>query len=116
LRLGDGRLVVIPFAAEQVAPDYWQTVIAGMAQAGQPIALIPDYVNQRNAAALARLTWAGARWGSRDTGAGHTQNDLATSLRTTTQPRWLATLAPQDMRPKGLTFNEAQGGCTGQRF
>jgi hypothetical protein len=33
--------VVIPFAAEQVAPDYWQTVIAGMAQAGQPIALIP---------------------------------------------------------------------------
>ena len=109
LRLDDGRLLVMPFAAERAPGAFWQELASRMRDAGAPIVLVPDFVDPHGMDRLAGGAWAAALWGDRGSGAGAAQARFAAQAMTAGYPRWLATLAPQDFRPKDLTAWEADG-------
>ncbi|MDE8650482.1 endo-1,3-alpha-glucanase family glycosylhydrolase [Novosphingobium album (ex Liu et al. 2023)] len=112
MRTADGRLVIMPFAADARDAAFWTGFAQAMAKAGEPIALIPDFVDSRSSAALAGISAAGATWGSRAKSAGDGQRGFAASVLRQGYPAWVATAAPQDMRPKSLVAQEAQGSLS----
>lgn len=109
LRLPDGRLLVMPFAAERASATFWQELASRMHSAGVPIALVPNFVNARTLDQYAQQSWAAALWGDRGSGAGATQARFGAQAREAGYPRWLATLAAQDFRPKDLKAWESDG-------
>lgn len=109
MRLKDGRLLVMPFAAERQPPEFWRKLSRIMAEAGTPIALVPDFVDGRNQEVLAPLSYAAAIWGGRDRYAAAGQAQFAGWTRRAGYSGWFATAAPQDMRPKSLMLHEAGG-------
>jgi hypothetical protein len=109
LRLADHRLLVLPFAAEARPPAFWAELSALMAQSGEPIALVPDMVDTKTLASLVPYAHWAAVWGTRDAQAGAAQTDLARLAAQNHLFGWLATLAPQDMRPKDRAYTEAEG-------
>lgn len=112
LRTADGRLLVMPFGAERRGPEFWEEVGRIMAKQGQRIALIPDFVNPTSSAKFAGISAAGAMWGARDATAGNLQRRFAGDLLGRGYPAWVATAAPQDMRPKSLFAHEAAGSAS----
>lgn len=109
LRLPDGRLLVMPFATERASSTFWQELASRMRSAGAPIALVPNFVNARTMDQYAGQAWAAALWGDRGSGAGATQTRFGAQALNAGYPRWLATLAPQDFRPKDLMAWETDG-------
>ena len=108
-RLSDGRIVVSAFAAERRSAAFWQSALTTLATMGYRIALVPMPVGgwAGNASHFAGVPIYGASsWGTR-TVIG------AAGLRTAADAPhaaglvWMSPVAPQDSRPKDLTFVEA---------
>lgn len=108
-RLSDGRMLVMPFGSENVPPAYWIELSRAMKKAGTPIALAMDFVNPARLEQYAGHSWAFGAWGVRTSNAGTYQLRLADKAKQAGYARWIATLAPQDMRPKDLIMTEADG-------
>lgn len=108
-RDSNGRLVVMPFRAEAREPRFWRTLIARMAEAGEPIAFIPNFVDPSRAGQFAEFSASVSRWGSRDANAGLVQRSFGARANERGYPAWMATAAPQDFRPKSRLMFEAQG-------
>jgi hypothetical protein len=107
--LSDGRKLVMPFASEHVSPGYWKEFTKVLAQDGYDIALAHDFIDPNNMASYARESWAATRWGTRDLSSGDVQNDFHARAQRAGYERWIATVAPQDMRPKDLIMAESEG-------
>jgi hypothetical protein len=109
LRDSRGLLVVMPFHAESRDPSFWRDLSRRMADAGEPIALIPDFVNPAGFGQYAEVSASVALWGARDASAGTAQRQFGQHAARSGYPSWIATAAPQDMRPKGGFMFEAEG-------
>ncbi|MCB2048956.1 MAG: hypothetical protein KDE32_12125 [Novosphingobium sp.] len=108
-RSADGRLVVMPFKAEAQPPQFWKELSDRMAQAGEPIAFIPIFVNPSQAGQYAGISAAASRWMTTSANSGPAQGNFGKAMLRQGYPAWIAAAAPQDSRPKdGFTF-EARG-------
>jgi len=107
-RLADGRLLVAPFAPENMGPQYWQSVLADLGRRGIRTAFIPILLNwRRQAPAFAPLSYAMSAWGERDvdTIEGRGFRGFFTAMAPDTSLVMMP-VAPQDVRPKVLRFWE----------
>jgi hypothetical protein len=118
-RLPDGRLLVMPYAAEWKPPAFWRELSIRMQDAGQPIALVPLFVNlDRRAANASRLqdlvplSWGATAWGDHTPDARWTNLASQQAANAVGYARWLAPVTAQDMRPKKTLFYEAMGSDT----
>lgn len=108
-RTADGRLVVIPFQTEARSPEFWKTLIHRMAQAGEPIAFVPYFVDPSRARQYAEFSAAVMRGITTGPGSGPAQTSFGRNALSQGYPAWIATAAPQDSRAKnGFTY-EADG-------
>ncbi len=109
-RLSDGRLVVSPFAAEQVTPAAWASMTATLKSQGYNIAFIPNlaslaapYVNQ----------YAPVSVGLGNFGAPGVPDQLdwivgnAPRVRASSAPIFFAGLSPQGYKPQSGMYYEA---------
>lgn len=107
-RLADGRLVIAPFAPENMGPEYWRTVLAELNQRRIRTAFIPVLLAwRREAASFAPFSFAMSSWGERDTGS--IENGAFRGFFTAMQPSTslvMMPIAPDDVRPKVLKFWE----------
>ena len=107
-RTADGRVILAPFAAERRDAAFWNGVIADMAAAGHPVALVPMPVGSwgGNRTHFDGVPLLGASsWGSRTTST--TAITAGATLAHDAGILWMAPVAPQDSRPKDLTYVEA---------
>ena len=106
--LPDGRLLITPFRAENYSPDFWRSVMDGMAAKGVPIAFLPVFLDPRpNAAKYASISYGMSFWGYREVRylADGVQDELMRDL-SRFSPIWMQPIAPQDVRPKVSHFWE----------
>lgn len=66
-RLGDGRLLLAPFAPEEQSVVFWEQLMEGLKQAGLPTAFMPIFNNPYvRAKEFAPICYGMSEWGSRD--------------------------------------------------
>lgn len=110
--LPDGRMLIVPFYAEQRPPGFWKDLIDDMATRGAPVAFMPDFLNPKPAALYAGLSYGMTFWGDRDVDAIEKGGLVRTAqlLRMLTRV-WMAPVIPQDVRPKDSNFFEAHNSA-----
>ncbi len=108
-RAADGRLVVMPFRTEARPPEFWKALLDRMAQAGEPVAFIPTFVDPAQAGKYAQFSAATARGITGDTTAGTAQRSFGGNVMAQGYPAWIASAAPQDSRAKYGLATEAEG-------
>jgi hypothetical protein len=107
--LADGRLLVVPFAAENKSPDFWENLIQRMASRGNPIALIPVFLNPNvYAHAFAPFSYGESSWGDRDPAVPDVRERLENEHEIAANAVWTMPVAPQDERPNSSIFWEAK--------
>jgi hypothetical protein len=115
--LDDGRLVVMPSAAENHDPAWWQQFIDVMRdEFATPVALIPLFIaNERDyRAEFAPLSYAMTIWGSRNPTVNDPQAVGPTSPLGRAQIvqgmglRWVQPVSVQDERPRAGIYDEAE--------
>jgi Glycosyl hydrolase family 71 len=109
-RLPDGRLLVAPFAPENMGPQYWRRVLSDLRQRGIRAAFIPILLAwRREAPAFAPLSYAMSAWGERDVDAieGRGFQGFFTAMAPSTSLAMMP-VAPQDVRPKVQKFWETR--------
>ncbi|NUP33750.1 MAG: hypothetical protein HOU01_18865, partial [Streptomycetaceae bacterium] len=106
-RLGDGRVVVSPFKAEERPVSWWRDFLAAMQQRGQQTALVPVFLNfGTNAQAFAPISYGLSVWGNRSPKAqGGIAADAAKAHGLGTI--WMQPVSVQDERPNQGIFDEA---------
>lgn len=107
-RLADGRMLVMPMAAELRDARFWGALQARMAASGHPIALVPDYVDAAPMVANAAVSWGATVWGDRDPAGAAVGLKQAARARKAGIAHWFMPVAPQDARPKDYLFIEAR--------
>jgi hypothetical protein len=108
-RAADGRLVVMPFRTEARPPEFWKALIDRMAQAGEPVAFIPTFVDPKGAGLYAGLSVAAARGITGDATSGFVQRSFGRNAMAHGYRAWIASAAPQDSRAKYGHASEAEG-------
>lgn len=109
-RLPDGRLVVSPFAPENMGAGYWQNVLGDLEKRGIRSVFIPILLAwRRQAPAFAGLSYAMSAWGERDLDAieGRGFQGFFTAMAPHTSLTMMP-VAPQDVRPKVGKFWETR--------
>ena len=118
-RLDDGRLVIAPYLAENFSPQWWSAQVQNLKAEGIDVVLWPVYqgwqADMGNAIAATPnyqdIYYGVSDWGPRSpTSAANMDShiDAANELGL----RWMAPVAPQDMRPKSSIYTEAGGSET----
>lgn len=107
-RLADGRLLVMPFAAEAQPPTFWRELIARMSVTGERIALMPVFVDSKTATSFAPFSVGQGVWGGRDPRSGEASVAYARQIRARGPLSYCAPVAAQDSRPKNAQFIEAR--------
>jgi hypothetical protein len=108
-RAADGRLVVMPFRTEARPPEFWQALVDRMAQAGEPVAFIPYFVDPAKARGYAGFSAAATRGITADATGGLAQRAFGLKASTQGYSAWIANAAPQDVRAKYGVAYEAEG-------
>lgn len=106
-KMSDGRLLITPYGANAQSAAWWEQWILNRAAKGHRVALFPvvqgwlKYVDAFKAISVGISDWGdrepNEKWKSAPAQA-HKQGLL-----------WMMPVAPQDMRPKNLSFWESQG-------
>lgn len=110
-KLADGRMLVMPMAAERRDAQFWGALRDRMAAKGHPIVLVPDYVDPAPMAANAAVSWGATFWGNRDVLAGDRALRMAAIAKKAGIAHWFMPVAPQDARPKSYVFMEARNSA-----
>lgn len=107
-KLADGRLVVAPFDPQRQPPEYWKDTFKQLKDQGITTAFLPVFQGwRRYADDYESLLYGISDWGQRDVrGADNMANDPSAAAAYTHV--WMMPVAPQDMRPKDLIFQEAE--------
>ncbi|MEV0650745.1 endo-1,3-alpha-glucanase family glycosylhydrolase [Phytomonospora sp. NPDC050363] len=108
-RLGDGRLVVSPFKAENKTPEFWAQFNALMkSNHGETVALVPFVLNFN--ASFEKYKSVSYGFSEMEYGAPALQDSLPAKIATTHNAgvKFMASLSPQDSRPKEGNYYEAE--------
>ncbi|HEY1174708.1 MAG TPA: endo-1,3-alpha-glucanase family glycosylhydrolase, partial [Phytomonospora sp.] len=108
-RLGDGRLVVSPFKAENKTPEFWSQFNALMkSHYGETVALVPFVLNFN--ASFEKYKSVSYGFSEMEYGAPALQDSLPAKIATTHDAgvKFMASLSPQDSRPKEGNYYEAE--------
>ncbi|MCX5381525.1 glycoside hydrolase family 71 protein [Streptomyces sp. NBC_00091] len=112
-RLGDGRLVVSPFKAEQKSPDWWRRALDLLqSRHGVRTAFVPLFLDfAAHNEAFAPLSYGFSEWGSRSY-AG--QEGAAADVRRAhgAGKIWMQPVSVQDARPNQGIYDEAGNTAT----
>jgi len=111
-RAADGRLVVMPFRAEARPLEFWVALLDRMAKSGEPVALIPCFVDPAGARRYPSFSVAVTRGVTTDSTAGETQRMFGRNAISMGYPAWIATAIPQDFRAKHGLAVEAEGSLS----
>ncbi|NUW37204.1 DNRLRE domain-containing protein [Nonomuraea sp. SMC257] len=107
-KLGDGRLVVAPFKAENRTAAWWSTWMKTMKDAhGVKVALVPTFLDfNKNRDAFASISYGFSNWGNRNPAANAS---LAPNIsRAHTMGKiWMQPVSVQDSRPNQGIYDEA---------
>ncbi|MEV0201676.1 endo-1,3-alpha-glucanase family glycosylhydrolase [Nonomuraea sp. NPDC050691] len=107
-KLGDGRLVVAPYKAENRTASWWSTWMKTMQDDhGIKVALVPTFLDfTKNRDAFASISYGFSNWGNRNTAANAS---LATNIsRAHTMGKiWMQPVSAQDSRPNQGIYDEA---------
>jgi hypothetical protein len=107
-RLGDGRLVVSPFKAEQQSPAWWQTFLTAMKDVHHlPVAFVPVFLDfGSNYAKFTSISYGFSNWGNRSP---NLQSGVAGNVgRAHAAGKiWMQPVAIQDERPRSGIYDEA---------
>ncbi|QKG22662.1 glycoside hydrolase family 71 protein [Actinomadura verrucosospora] len=106
-RLGDGRLVVSPFKAENRTPSWYADFNAAMAKLGTKVALVPLFLNfTANYQAYASVSYGFSNWGNRSP---NQQGGIAGAISAShgLGKVWMQPVAVQDERPNQAVYDEA---------
>jgi hypothetical protein len=108
--LADGRLVIAPWAAEKEPPEFWRTVISGLAAKGIKTALLPVLLSasEDSAGKLAPLSYEMSYWAWADVNSTAGPAHHARELLSSYSNRWMAPVRPQDVRPKQSISGESE--------
>lgn len=108
-RLDDGRLVVSPFKAENKTPEYWSQFVSLMkSQYGETVALVPFVLNFN--ASFEKYKSVSYAFSEMEYGAPALQDSLPSKIATAhgAGVKFMASLSPQDSRPKEGNYYEAE--------
>lgn len=108
-RLDDGRLVVSPYMAARMPPQWWEEQLSILADEGVEVAFVPLFHSWRQH----YREYRGLSHGVSDWGQRNLSDSYLRSL--TRMPReaqasgllWMAPVVPQDVRPKNSIYWEA---------
>ncbi|MGI5328552.1 glycoside hydrolase family 71 protein [Actinomadura nitritigenes] len=106
-RLGDGRLVVSPFKAENQTAAWYASFNAAMEQLGTKVALVPVFLNfTANYAKYASVSYGFSNWGNRSP---NQQGGIAAAITASHDlgKIWMQPVAVQDERPNQGIYDEA---------
>nr|WP_233447679.1 endo-1,3-alpha-glucanase family glycosylhydrolase [Sphingomonas paucimobilis] len=105
----DGKLLVMPIAAEKYPVAFWQQFTTIMSQRGYPIALMPCYYDPaiNTMAKYRNISWGAAFWGTRGPSAGNNAAEVIAEIKKLGYSHWMIPVSPQDSRPKDLLSFEA---------
>jgi hypothetical protein len=107
-RLGDGRLVISPFKAEQFNVDWWKTWLASLKSTnGISAAFVPCFLNWRtNMPLFAPISYGFSAWGERTSASAASMATAATTAHGYGKI-WMSPVAVQDSRPNQGNYFEA---------
>lgn len=108
-RLSDGRYLLSSFAAEDMAPSWWSSVISTLKNSyGINVAFVAVLQNasQQNMAAFAPISYGLSNWGARTAASMKNTPNLAASAHAL-GVKWMQPVAMQDSRPNGGKYAEA---------
>ncbi|MBC7460041.1 MAG: hypothetical protein H7287_01630, partial [Thermoleophilia bacterium] len=112
MRLGDGRLVLAPFAPEKRTVAWWTGFENIMHdQYGLTVALVPCFVNPSQQASFAPISYGLSNWGSRTMGQATSLANQAATVHGLGK-LWMQPVSAQDSRPNQGYFTEAAGTQT----
>ena len=107
-RLGDGRIVIAPYNAQNQSAIWWKILIDQMKTEGVDIAFFPVFQGwQKYAKDFSRISYGMSDWGDRSPGV-NMQWRSATKLASSLGVKWMMPVSPQDARPKSLQYWEAK--------
>ena len=109
-RLEDGRLLVIPFAADRRPVAFWTEVLDQLQEAGNRVAFVPDFLDLVGHAEQFRgVSFGETLWGPRDPVLAASPVLLrAEQYFRSEVPVWMAPVAPQGVSPKVSLFWESE--------
>jgi hypothetical protein len=106
-RLGDGRLVLSPFKAEQMSVDWWTTWLANLKTTySLPVAFVPCFLNWRYMTAFNPISYGFSVWGERTPQAAASTTTAASQAHSLGKI-WMAPVSVQDNRPRDGVYTEA---------
>jgi hypothetical protein len=106
-RLGDGRVVISPFFAEQKGLTYWTQFISAMQGQGLSVAFVPCFLNYgANAAAYAPISYGFSNWGDRSPASNSSLAGNITDAHNRGKI-WMQPVSVQDERPSQGIYDEA---------
>jgi hypothetical protein len=106
-KLADGRLVVAPFDPQRQPPEYWKDTFKQLQDEGVTVAFLPVFQGwRRYASDYESLCYGISDWGQRDVAAADGMANDPSAAASYARV-WMMPVAPQDMRPKDLIFQEA---------
>ena len=106
-RLGDGRVVVSPFKAENRTPEWYASLKSAMAGKGVNAALVPVFLNfTANYAKYSSVSYGFSNWGNRSP---NQQGGIAGAISASHKAGkiWMQPVAVQDERPNQGIYDEA---------
>ncbi|MDP9869606.1 MULTISPECIES: endo-1,3-alpha-glucanase family glycosylhydrolase [Streptosporangium] len=107
-RLGDNRLVISPFKAEQQSAAWWKDFMNIMKSShGINVALVPVFLNfSSNASAFAPISYGFSNWGNRSPAQqGGIESNI--SKAHSLNKIWMQPVSVQDERPNQGIYDEA---------
>ncbi|HEY3330257.1 MAG TPA: glycoside hydrolase family 71 protein [Capsulimonadaceae bacterium] len=107
-RLPDGRIVVSPYCAHIMPPEWWATWLETMKAKGVPVALLPLFQAWRDHVKdYASVSIGASDWGLRSVASNKRWFTESAEFAHKYVPIWMAPVAPQDYRPKDFSCWEA---------
>lgn len=113
-KLEDGRLVVSPFHAEAMSPEWWAQFIEAMrAQNGIDVALVPLFLDPTaNMDAYSSISYGFSSWGNRSPASNSVSGPYSPMAQAATAHElgkvWMQAVSFQDARPTQSIFDEAE--------
>lgn len=106
-RLADGRLVLAPYNAQNQSAAWWKAQLETLRAEGIDVAFWPVFQGwSQYAAEFAPISTGLSDWGDRSPGTNRAWRSAAAQAHAR-NVKWMATVTPQDSRPKDLLYWEA---------